>query len=235
MWEVPNAQLRDWHKMQGVSPDHHVPKRIDVDCPNPACKRSVVNIALDWKMAPGFLHASTKCANCKYRAQYFLLNSPADLGSEAIRAVRVFQFPKPSVQGPFEDGIAEISPAFVEIHSQAQESEGLGLTTLVGIGYRKAVEFLIKDYLIKKLPDRADAISKATLAQCINNFVSDPRVRTCAERATWLGNDETHYVRIWLDRDLQDLKILIKLTQYWISSEVLTSRYGSSMTKPTSQ
>jgi hypothetical protein len=229
MWEIASAQLRNWFKMERVSPSYCVPKHVDVGCPNPACGRSLVNTPLDWKTLVEFLFASCTCANCGQRTLLFLLNPPGDLESEALRNARLFQFPKPSVQGSFAEGIAEISPSFVEIHSQAQEAEGLGLTTLVGIGYRKAIEFLIKDYLRRTLPDEEEAILRATLSQCINNYVSDPKVKMCAERATWLGNDETHYVRTWLDRDLQDLKVLIKLTQYWISSDILTSDYGLNM------
>lgn len=231
MWEIASAQLRNWFKMEGVSPSYCAPKHVDVGCPNPACGRSLVNTPLDWKTLMEFLLASCTCANCGWRTLLFLLNPPGDLGSEALRNARLFQFPKPSVQGPFEEGIAAISPSFVEIHSQVQEAEGLGLTTLVGIGYRKAIEFLIKDYLVRTLPDKKEAIRQATLGQCINNYVSDPKVKVCAERATWLGNDETHYVRTWLDKDLQDLKVLIKLTQYWISSDILTSDYGRNMVK----
>lgn len=231
MWEIASAQLKNWFKIKDVSPSYCVPKHVDVGCPNPACGRSLVNTPLDWKTFAEFLLASCTCANCGQRTLLFLLNPPGDLGSEASRNARLFQFPKPSVQGPFEEGIAEISPSFVEIHSQAQEAEGLGLTTLVGIGYRKAIEFLIKDYLITTFPDKKEAILKAKLGQCISNYVSDPKVKMCAERATWLGNDETHYVRTWLDKDLQDLKDLIKLTQYWISSDILTSDYGVNMVK----
>ncbi len=49
----------------------------------------------------------------------------------------------------------------------------------------------------------------------------DLRVRQCAERAIWLGNDETHYERRWMGKDLQDLKVLTKLTVNWIHSEAL--------------
>jgi len=231
MWEIASAQLRDWFKMEGVSPPHCGPKHVDVGCPNPACGRSLINAPLSWRIAAECMLASCTCANCGKQTLLFLLNPPGDLGSEALRNARLFQFPKPSVQGSFEEGIAQVSPSFVEIHSQAQEAEGLGLATLVGIGYRKAIEFLIKAYLIRTLPDKKEVILQANLGQCISNYVSDPKVKMCAERATWLGNDETHYMRTWLDKDLQDLKVLIKLTQYWISSDILTSDYGSNMAK----
>jgi hypothetical protein len=50
-----------------------------------------------------------------------------------------------------------------------------------------------------------------------------------AERATWLGNDETHYVRKWEDKDINDLKILIKVTLHWIEMELLTEQYKTEM------
>ena len=43
-----------------------------------------------------------------------------------------------------------------------------------------------------------------------------------ATRASWLGNDETHYQRKWEDQDLEDLKKVLQLTVHWISMEELT-------------
>ena len=49
------------------------------------------------------------------------------------------------------------------------------------------------------------------------------------KRAVWLGNDETHYVRKWEDKDISDLKRLIKLTVNWIENNLLTQDYMSTM------
>ena len=54
-------------------------------------------------------------------------------------------------------------------------------------------------------------------------------MRQCAERAVWLGNDETHYERKWIGKDLQDLKVLIRLTVNWIDGEALADGYVESM------
>lgn len=75
------------------------------------------------------------------------------------------------------------------------------------------VEFLIKDYTIKKHPEKEDEIRKALLGKCIQNYISVTKIKECAKRATWIGNDETHYVRKWKDKDVKDLKILIQLSQ----------------------
>src|SRR5262249_54157772 len=108
--------------------------------------------------------------------------------------------------------VAQVSPLFVEIYSQAETADAFGLLQVAGVGYRKALEFLVKDYCITITPAAASAIRGAYLGACINQFVDSPQVKACAERAAWLGNDETHYERRWDDFDIQNLKELILLT-----------------------
>ena len=55
------------------------------------------------------------------------------------------------------------------------------------------------------------------------------RIKDCAKRAAWLGNDETHYIRKWETQDLEDLKDLIELTVNWIRDEYLTKRIKEEM------
>jgi hypothetical protein len=54
-------------------------------------------------------------------------------------------------------------------------------------------------------------------------------IKQVSERATWLGNDETHYQRRWVDKDLSDLKVLIDLVLHWIKMEHLTDEALNSM------
>ncbi len=44
---------------------------------------------------------------------------------------------------------------------------------------------------------------------------------------------ETHYIRKWEDKDVDDLKLLIRLTVNWIESHILTAQYTKEM-KPES-
>jgi hypothetical protein len=125
--------------------------------------------------------------------------------------------------------IQDISPAFCEIYGQAHKAEQFGINQISGIGYRKALEFLIKDYLIGKRPDDKDAIEAKPLGTCIKDYVEDPKVKQVTERATWLGNDETHYKRRWPDKDLSDLKRLIGLVLHWLEMEHLTEEALNSM------
>ena len=127
------------------------------------------------------------------------------------------------------DAVRVISPDFVEIYKQASEAEQRSLTRIAGTGYRKALEFLIKDYLVSKRPADADAIRKSQLGACIQNYIDDPRVKEVAKRATWLGNDETHYARLWEDKTIEDLKRMIDLTVHWIAMEDATNQALSEM------
>lgn len=119
--------------------------------------------------------------------------------------------------------ITNTSREFCEIYNQALASESQGQLKICGVGYRKALEFLVKDYLIGLHPDKTEEIKTKFLGKCIEEYISNTNIKTVAKRAAWLGNDETHYVRIWEGKDLQDLKKLVDLTVHWIEMEQLTS------------
>lgn len=135
------------------------------------------------------------------------------------------------VQGQRSDLIKDISPDFVAIHREAEEADLRNLKLICGPGYRKALEFLIKDYVISLNPKRAEGIRKMNLGKCISDFVQNNKVKEVAERATWLGNDETHYLRKWDQKDVNDLKNLIELTVLWIEMEARTEKAIKDMPK----
>jgi hypothetical protein len=53
----------------------------------------------------------------------------------------------------FSEHVQEISANFCCIYNEAHEAEQLGLTQICGVGYRRALEFLIKDCLVSIRPD----------------------------------------------------------------------------------
>lgn len=125
----------------------------------------------------------------------------------------------------FSDIIETISPQFVKIYNEAYSSEQISLMEICGVGYRKSLEFLIKDYVCRgKDDDTIDQIRRMPLSQCVSSYVSDLRIKSVSSRAIWLGNDETHYTRKWETKDVKDLKSLIRLTVRWIEQEVETDR-----------
>jgi hypothetical protein len=129
----------------------------------------------------------------------------------------------------FSEVVQLISSAFIKIFNESYFAEQHNLTEICGVGYRKALEFLIKDYLIKINHEKEEDIKKKLLSNCIKEYVSDINIKKVAERAVWLGNDETHYIRRWEDQSLSDLKKLIFLTVHWIEMEELTKSFEEEM------
>jgi hypothetical protein len=129
----------------------------------------------------------------------------------------------------FSETIKKISESFVTIYNQSFAAEQQALNEICGVGYRKALEFLIKDYLIIKDPKEKEKVEKIFLSNCIEKYVSDVNIKSVSKRAAWLGNDETHYIRKWEGKNLQDLKKLIDLTVHWIEMEDLTKSFESEM------
>ncbi|VVP73507.1 DUF4145 domain-containing protein [Pseudomonas fluorescens] len=120
--------------------------------------------------------------------------------------------------------VADISPQYAEIFSQAIQAEAYGLGEVAGVGLRKSLEYLIKDYCTLQHPDKEDDIKKRPITQVIESFVTNENIKQCAKRAIWLGNDETHYVRKWVEKDINDLKLLLQITVNWIQQEVITKK-----------
>lgn len=117
--------------------------------------------------------------------------------------------------------ISELDSKFVTTYLQALEAENRGLDEISGMGYRKSIEYLVKDYCINKQPDIANEIEDLPLSQVINNHFGEPTEKDLKQlllRATWLGNDMTHYLKYHDNFDIEDLKELIRLVMDEIHS-----------------
>ena len=119
----------------------------------------------------------------------------------------------------FSDDVRQLSPDFVETDAQAEIAESQRLYRICGVGYRKALEFLVKDYLRHKNPDNTDKILAEPLGSCIKKL-EDQRLKVLAERSAWIGNDETHYVRKHDDLGIKDMKRFIKAMLNYVESEL---------------
>lgn len=137
-----------------------------------------------------------------------------------------FIFNRPRYSVPFtpfttaiSDGVKALSPNFAEAYSQSETAESQQLFQICGVGYRKALEYLVKDYLCHKHPECTEDIRSELLAASIKR-IDDSRIKTLAERSTWIGNDETHYVKKHEDLDLDDMKRFITALLTYVESEL---------------
>jgi len=174
-------------------------------CPNPNCSRLFIAL---YRFDPGISQGKP--------TQHF--NYERSLPVE----------PKPII---VTADISELSPSFVKIVAQAQSAEDQGLDEIAGPGFRKALEFLIKDFAISLTPDdeARNEIRRVPLNTVITKYLSGEKLPVVSKRAAWLGNDETHYERRWVGKDLQDLKKLIAAVEHFIAMEKLVAALPSEM------
>lgn len=77
----------------------------------------------------------------------------------------------------------------------------------------------MKDYLIYKFPSDEATIQVEPLSVSIRR-IEDDRIRVLSERATWIGNDETHYVKKHENLDIAEMKRFIDAVLHYIESEL---------------
>lgn len=141
--------------------------------------------------------------------------------------------PKAPPPAPFPESIAKISPSFLTIYNQAIAAEIACLDQIYGMALRKAVEFLIKDYAKISNPEvDGSKIEGIYLGPCIEKYISSETIKECAKRMTWIGNDETHYIRLFDKPMIEEMKELIDATVYWIAYEEKTKHLLASVQKP---
>lgn len=184
-----------------------------------------------WREYDGFLQIVFRCPR-KECQRLFVAYYGAERGYAGTALVLRKTYLMESFEvEKFPESVTNISNQFDIIYNQSKIAEDNGLRLIAGPGYRKALEFLVKDYLIRIDSENEDKIKKEQPGTVIKR-IKEGRIEACASRAAWLGNDETHYVRKWEDKDLQDLKNLIKMVVDWIDLVERSDEYEEAMPSP---
>lgn len=164
-----------------------------------------------------------QCAFSQCRSYFIGYYGPR--GQSELKALK----PQKAEVASIPESVQELSPMFVSIYQEADDARAHGLEQIAGPGYRKAFEFLIKDYAKSLKPEESERIESLFSGNVVNEFISDPRIQSVAKRALWLGNDETHYLKKWVAHDINDLITLIRLAINWIEIERLSAAYEEDM------
>lgn len=157
-----------------------------------------------------FLDMILYCPICDNRFLASFLITDKNITSR----IGVYPTAKPVVKLP--DILLDKYPDFKEAYRQAAVAESHELNPLCGMGYRRALEILIKQYLICLYPDEQDTIISESLAQSYNRL--DDKERSLARGAAWLGNDYAHMVNKHPAYDVDDLKNFIHALSYLIAA-----------------
>lgn len=197
----------------------------------PLCKHSIKPVELS--INP-FMDESKKLFLsftylCKHCHQTFIALHKASTAERTIICDTKLLYLEPNrfAEQVFDQGISDLSAQFVKIYNQALAAECSGLDEIAGLGYRKSLEFLIKDFCIHQHPNDEEKIKSMPLAKCIATYVDNDMIKTLAERSAWLGNDEAHYIRKHTDRDVNDMKAFIKAMVYFVGMVLITEDAAS--------
>ena len=213
--------------------------RVEYTSPNkcPICgkaiepKKLASHIDQDQRLSVMFLCPGCNCSflsvyNNPHKTTNTALNTTFDLYSSAPLEIEDIHFPKE---------IDSISQNFSKIYNQAHKAEEYKLNEIAGIGYRKALEFLIKDFCILLHPEEEQDIKKKLLSKCINEYLTEYKhLQNVSTVAYWLGNDETHYFKEFTSNDINDLKNYLEAVILYIqleakngsAKEIIQKRYS---------
>lgn len=143
-------------------------------------------------------------------------------------------YPSPTYKkAVFSENITTISSRFVTIYNQAVQADFEGLNEISGSGYRKALEVLIKDFASYLTPEKSDEIKHdSKLSNVINNRISNNAhfedIKEFANRSWWLGNDESHYYKLYEPDELKELKTCVDMVineiEYYLKKKELKSK-----------
>ena len=118
----------------------------------------------------------------------------------------------------------QISSKFIKTYLQSLEAENYGLDELAGMGFRKAIEYLVKDWAIQNNPSEKEKIIDSWLGVAIKGYYKGD-LKEILERATWLGNDQAHYNKLFTEFDIDVLKELIDLIMVELDREYKKAHY----------
>lgn len=118
---------------------------------------------------------------------------------------------------------------FESIYNQALETENNGLNEIAGMGFRKALEHLVKDVAVLNLGENPiekdiQKIKNLQLSQVINEYFNN-ELKELLQKAAWLGNDQSHYFKLYEEFDIPELKEIIGLIVSDIDREFRKKRF----------
>ncbi|HFI0055289.1 TPA: hypothetical protein ACGORU_001629 [Streptococcus suis] len=187
------------------------PVTIDDICPN--CKKPTNPHLVNSSYFPlgeenTSLVLTFRCLGCKHfwTEEFIATRHQINSYTEKYEIEHLKVTPSLPSDIPISDDVELVSPIGKQIYVQALKAEHEQLDHIAGIGYRKALEFFVKDFSIVTNSDDEDKIIKMPLKQVIEKYIKDDDLKTFALASAYIGNDEGHYYRNNPDKDFSHLK-----------------------------
>ncbi len=164
--------------------------------------KSTSNIELE----ETFFSVIFKCNNCNqhFLQQYKRTSTSYTLDSYTSKQV---EYKYHDTSNNFSEALKECSPSFIAIKIQLDIAEKHNLGALLKLGYRKAIEQLVWDYLIKYEDKNEKSLQGKSFANRINllNFIDSDWL---SDLIAWIGNDGAHPYQRHESLTIEDMKEL---------------------------
>lgn len=178
-----------------------------------------------------------QCANHECRKLFGVLYKVVD---SRVRITSVLSglpkgpdWPKPIIELKNGNTVGTENPTqskFIKTYLQSLEAESYGLDEIAGMGYRKAIEYLVKDWAIQNNSGEKEKILGKWLGSTISDYYQGD-LKEILERATWLGNDQAHYNKLFEEYDIDILKELNDLIMVELDREYKKKHYIETIQK----
>ena len=156
---------------------------------------------------------SAKCNECGKHYIVIFQRSKDKRQLDFLQLVPILQ-----ENAEYEDLFA-LSPAFEMIHRQSMQAYQIGLGRLAVIGFRTAIEVLMKDFVISELGEDREKVAPISLNNMIQQYFKSLEDRDYARAVQALGNDCTHYINKHGDYSARDV-----MTYYQTFVGIINSR-----------
>lgn len=160
----------------------------------------------------GFISYSCTCCCKRYVVAYNI-----DTASKSAKYVTTFPQGTLSYQS---DRLGALSPQFIDIYNQSLRAAQIGDFDLAAIGFRKALECLVKDYAIKELHEEKELVAQKKLHKAISDYLDSSLIST-ADVVRILGNDYAHYERRYDEHDFEVLKEYMEIFIHLVETKLM--------------
>ena len=143
----------------------------------------------------------SKCCE-KYSSALYLLKRQ-NQSSDEISLISFY----PNSRGKyFSKYIQDLSPDCIRLYNDSSFAFDNNMNDLAGMGYRKSLEYLVKDYAITELKKPEQEVSKKKLYNAIEEYLPNNMLINAADVVRILGNDKTHFQEKFQEYDVQVIK-----------------------------
>lgn len=109
---------------------------------------------------------------------------------------------------------------FRNAYRSASLAETYAINGLIETGYRRALEFLIRDYFCYIDEKHIEENSNLPFSKLIEK-IEDNTIKELAQKIQWIGNDGAHYINFHTDRNYTDMKKFLNIVIAEIQKQLI--------------